>query len=601
MINLAATTTAGFIGVLDNDVTPADDAASVSLDVTGAEENAWVNVEASTTGTLNTINVKGTMIDGTDAGTDISAMDMHVTVGKDVETLTINSAANLYFHSISNGAGTKVISSIVASSSTGDIEINAGLTDVANISTGAGKDDVTVVTATLKDDALTTTVETVSATVATGAGNDQLTINTTGTGTTTADAGDGDDTVTLTADGSGKLTVALGAGDDTFNGAGAVSGTDAIDAGAGTDTLLLNMVGAANIGAFSNFETFDAAALAKTLDVEILAAKNTVTEFVASADVGAAATLSNIGAGVNFRATGDMTTNALTLTQKTAGALTVTLDADSTSTTAQNDTNLKAIASNATSLKAVFAADSAYEQNGVNLNDQTIDLTGSMATALEVVSGGTEATNTVTYTTAANTTGVDKLATAVISGASDLTFDVVYSGAAKESLTSVDASAMTGALVFSTADLKASTVGTFDGGVVKLGSGADIITGVTGANVSGFAKGTAENASVQGTFDVLNVGTIAQAADVAATSTLTIKDGLFTFNGTGPATLTDAIAAVDTQLTIDDTAVVFEYVGNSYVFVNNDTTADSVVKLVGLTGLVGLDDVGGAGGNLYVF
>ena len=475
--------------------------------------------------------------------------------------------------------------------------------------------------------------ETVSALLETGAGNDTITINTSdaaasAAGKTTVNAGEGNDTVTLTADGTGVLTVNLGAGDDTFKGAGSVAATDVIDGGDGTDTLLLNMVGSANIGAFSNFETFDAAGLAKTLDVEILAAKNTVTEFVATGTVGKdntdtpdgdtadtttgagqtvadvnAATLTNLGAGVNFRATGAMGTATLNLTQKTAAALTVTLDADSTSTTAQNDANAVVTATNATSLKAVFASDSGYNDPTVNTNDQTITLTGTKATALEVVSGGTNATNTLAYTSGVSATaGKDLLASITISGDKALSVTVTESAASTSQVTSINASALTGKLTISTAELKAeSAANTFDGGVLTLGSGADVVTITQGAVISGLSKGSVEDATLQGTFDVLSTGAaVAQAADVAATATLTIKDGKFTFNGTGPATLADAISAVDTQLTTNGDAVVFEYVGNSYVFVNNDAGSDIVVKLAGVTGLAGLDEVGTAN-TLYVF
>ncbi len=615
--NLAATTTAGFKAVeatvgADLEVTAATAATTVAIALDGVKGAAFTGIRETLNradidvagAALTGVTVTGTLAQKiTTAGAAAATLALNVTLAKDAQAGTVNSAVATVLTIDNDHGSTKDLTSVDASASAGAITYTTADNKVATIKTGAGNDTITTITATLKDDASTAADETISALVESGAGNDAVTINTTGTGTTTVNAGDGNDTVTLTGHSTGKLTVNLGAGDDTFKGAGAVAATDAIDAGAGTDTLLLNMVGAANIGAFSNFETFDAAALAKTLDVEILAAKNTVTEFVASADVGAAAVLTNLGAGVNFRATGNMTTNALKLTQKTAGALTVTLDADSTSTTAQNDTNLKAVASNATSLKAVFAADSGYNDPATNTNDQTITLTGTKATALEVVSGGTNATNTLAYTSGVSaTTAKDLLASITISGDKDLSVTVTESAASTSQVTSINASALTGKLTISTAELKAeSATNTFDGGVLTLGSGADFITITQGAVISGLAKGTVEDATLQGTFDVLSTGAATQqAADVAATATLTIKDGKFTFNGTGPATLADAISAVDTQLTTAGDAVVFEYVGNSYVFVNNDAGSDIVVKLAGVTGLAGLDEVG-TSNNLYVF
>ena len=154
----------------------------------------------------------------------------------------------------------------------------------------------------------------------------------------------------------------------------------------------------------------------------------------------------------------------------------------------------------------------------------------------------------------------------------------------------------------STAELKAeSAANTFNGGVLTLGSGADVVTITQGAAIASIGKGSVEDATAQGAFDVLVTGAaVAQAADVASTGTLNIKDGKFTFEGTGPATLAAAITAVDTQLTVLGDAVVFEYIGNSYVFVNDDVGADIVVKLTGVTGLTGLDEVGTAN-QLYVF
>ncbi len=632
---LAATTTAGFKGVeataaVDVDVTAADAAttASIALDgvkgaaaTAGAETINRADIDVAGAA-LTGVTVTGTLAQKTTtAGSAAATLALNVTLAKDAQAGTVNSAVATILTIENDGASTKNLTSVDASASAGAITYTGADTDVATIKTGSGNDKVTIATATLKDDTATTSVdETVSAVLDSGAGKDGITINTSGTGTTTVNAGDGNDTVTLTADGSGKLTVNLGAGDDIFKGAGTVAGTDSIDAGAGTDTLLLNMVGSANIGAFANFETFDTADLAKTLDVDILATKNTVTEFVATADVGASAVLTNVGAGVGYRVTGDTTVaNTLTLTQKTAGALTVTLDIDEPSTTAANNdsgakTNVDAgvVASNATSVKAVF--DSSFKDAAVDASDNLTNLTitGTKATSLEVVSGGAFAINDLVYTygKATATAGTDGLLTSVtVSG--DRAITLAFSDGtndAESNIATVNASSLTGALTFSTADLKAeSAANKFNGGSVTLGSGADVITIVQGAAISGLTKGTVEDATAQGAFDVVTTGgAVAQAADVAATATLTIKDGLFTFNGAGPATLADAIALVDAELGSDGNgadgdAVVFEYIGNSYIYVDGGTNgADLVVKLTGVTGLTGLDEVGTTN-NLYVF
>lgn len=627
--NLAATTTAGFKGI-DNTTATAQTvsaatgvtSASIALDgakgdsdgVAATVDNIFSLKVAGDA--LNSVNVSGALAKKDTATTAAAAtLALAVTTGKDAEALTLNSAVATTLSVTESGtsAATKDVRTVDASASTGAITFDGTVSggtagSVSTIKTGTGADNITVVTATLKDDAATAAVnETVSALVETGAGNDKIFVNTTGAGTTTVSAGEGNDVVELQADGTGVLSVNLGAGDDTFNvNGGAVSATDVIDGGEGKDTLMLSSVGAANIGAFQNFEVFDTKGLGKALDVDILAAKNTVTEFVATGDVGATAALINVGAGVGYRITGDTdVANGLTLTQKAAGALTVTLDIDETAataaTTAATDRDATVVASNATSITAVF--DSAFVDKATGNTDNATDLniTGSAATSLNVVSGGANAVNNLDYTSG-NNSAADKgdvLTSVSISGDRAITVSITETDASE--VTSIDASSLTGALTISTAELKASSAGAFDGGVLTLGSGADVVTITTGSTIAGFAKGTAEDASAQGAFDVVTIGSaVAQAADdVSTTDPVSVKDGKLTFNGAGPATLADAITAVDTQLATDGEAVVFEYVGDSYIFVQDGAT-DVVVKLTGVTGLNGLDEVG-TSDNLYVF
>lgn len=616
---LAATTTAGFKTVDANvSVAPTDAAASVAIALDNYGEGRTITVDGSAAAaTLNAVTVSGTVKD-TNADGTVAATTVAVATGKDVESVAVTTAVKTTLTVTENAASgaTKDVRTVDASASTGAVTFAGSVTggtagSVATIKGGSGDDTLTIVTATLKDDASTAADETVSALVEGGAGKDDITINTTGTGTTTVNAGDGNDTVTLTADGSGKLTVNLGAGNDTFTGAGSVAGTDLIDGGDGSDSLLLKMVGAANIAAFQNFEVFDAAGLAKTLDVDILATKNTVTEITASADVGASAVLTNLGAGVGYRVTGDTAiANALTLTQKTAGALTVTLDIDETgttaATTASTGRDAAVVASNATSVKAVFDSAFVGAATGAGDNATSLTITGTKATSLEVVSGGANASNTLLYTGGDDATASkgDLLTSVTISGDRAVNFD--YTAADATEITSINASALTGALTFNLNDLKAT-------GTLTLGSGDDAITAQTGVAsagtvaamraISSIEKGTAENSTIQSNYDVIKLAGAVQAADVAATATHTVKDGLFTFNGTGPATLDAAVASVAGVIGANE-AVVFEYVGNSYIYAEGATDGgadDVLIKLTGVTGLAGLDDVNAAGGNLYVF
>lgn len=606
---LGASTVAGFRDITTNvSVAPAAGVASASVALEAFREGANIQFDGSAaTSTLDSVTVKGTVKD-TNADGVVAAIGLDVRLGKDVQTLTVNTEAGATVTTIKNGASAKDLTTVDASGSKGAVTYSAAAT-VSTIKGGSGNDVLTIATATAKDNPATPADETVSALVQAGAGNDKITVNTTGTGTTTVEAGDGNDSVTLTGRGSGKLTVDLGAGDDTFDGAGVVNGTDVIDGGEGVDTLLLNMVGAANIGAFKNFEVFDAKGLNKTLDVDILASNNTVTEFIASGDTGGAAVLTNIGAGVGFRVTGDTTIgNVTTLTQKVAGDLTITLDIDETgataATTASTARDAAVTATNATSVKAVFDSAFVGEATGAGDNTTNLKITGNAATTLEIVSGGANAFNDIDYTTG-SVSGKSALTGVTVSGDRALNLDLAISGGGSNEVSTVNASALTGALTFALDDLKAA-------GTLTLGSGADMIIAQTGAAlagveaaaryISGFQKGTAEDATAQGEFDVINLTGAVQAADVAATATHTVKDGKFIFNGAGPATLADALSLISGVITANE-AVVFEYIGNSYIYAEGATdggTDDVLVQLTGMTGLAGLDTVGAAN-DLYVF
>lgn len=572
--NLTNDVTAGF-----KDIAAAS-ALAASLTATATTANvALAGVDATATlavngAKLDTLNISGALAN---AGSLATA----VTLGAAVKTATVNSEvdATLTF----TGAA---LTSVDASGSTGDIIYDATAAPaVASITGGSGDDTLTIATAT---------TATVNAVLDSGDGDDSITVNTTGAGNTTINAGAGDDTVNITAS-AGILTLDLGAGDDTFNAAvGGVTADDTVDGGAGTDTLQLNLVGVANIGAFSNFEVFDAIGLAagKNLDVDILAQNNTVTEIVTTGDVGAGSSLSNLGAGVGYRIIGDDTAgalgNALTLNQKTAGALSIALDIDESGTTAATtallDTAGAVAASNATSIAASFDSDFVGKATGAGDNEAGLQITADAATSLTVASSGDNASNFLAYLDTN-----DKLTSVTVTGDSDVNVDLNNSS----KVATVDASGLAGSLIFDLADLKAGTTATaFDGGVLKLGAGDDVITIANGAKVSGLALGEGEDAAAQDGFDVI-VGANAQAADNVLDAFAHIEDGLVTFQGTGPNDLATAIAQVVTAAA--GGAAVFEYIGNSYIVDGTD-----VIQLVGVTGLEGLDNVTG-GTDLYVF
>jgi hypothetical protein len=654
--NLASTTTAGFKNVsADVSAAAATGVASVAVALDGlADSNGSTpaaTVVAVSGDALNAVTVTGTVKDGNDTGTTVDKIALAATVGKDVQTLTVNSAVGATVTVTTDSTSTKAFTTLDASGSTGAIAFGGTSVNnaspavtaykVATVKTGSGNDSVTLVADT---NAASGSTAAVGATVDTGAGNDTITIDTANsslsstTGTTTVEAGAGDDSVSITTRSSGKLTVNLGDGTDSFTSSVAILGTDAIDAGAGSDTLLLSLVGSANVGAFSNFDVFDVKGMTANLDLDILNAKNTVTEIVGSGALAATVTsgaanvsLLNVGAGVNFRATADMAYDSngtttgtqqgtLTLTQKTAGALTVTLDADETGTadTTIDTAATSVIASNATSLKAVF--DTSYlatitGETTTGDNVSTINLAGAAATSLEVVSGGALSSNVLVYTDATTGTGAGKLASMSISGdrALDLSFSVTT---ATNSLATIDASTMTGGLTASLAAVK-------DTGTIKLGTGTDVITvttastGATGfESIQNFEKtaavavstatadATAKAAAITAADKIaLGTGTFAVAGDATITGGA-ISKGVLTFSGAGPATLADAIAIADAALGSDASgtdgdAVVFEYVGNTYAYVDGGSSTDIVVQLTGITGVTNFVE-DGTSNNFFI-
>jgi hypothetical protein len=292
---------------------------------------------------------------------------------------------------------------------------------------------------------------------------------------------------------------------------------------------------------------------------------------------------------------------SIILTQKTAGALTVTLDADETGTAdVAADIALAYVnATNATSLKAVF--DTSYLDNIVDEptdgldNLSIISLTG-VGSTLEVVSGGANANNMLNYID--NAVG-DALTSVTVSG--DRALDLSFFTATK--LATVDASAQTGGLTFDLADLA-------NGGTVKLGSGTDVITVINASTtggveaISGLEKTAAvavstapadatAAAAAQATADVLVLaaGTSVATANTVAGGTIANTNGVLTFTGTGPTTLENAIGIADVAAEGAGEAVVFEYLGNSYAFVQQGAT-DTVVQLTGITGVTNFAEIG---------
>lgn len=603
--NLATGVTAGFRGIDANvKATTTSTAVSASIALDNYTEANTITVDGNANSSLSTVNLSGTVVDGADAGSAVGPVNLTVEIGKEVTTANINTAVAtaLTIDDSASAAATKV-STVNLAGSTGAVTYVAATT-VKTVSGGTGADTITIQTVTKADVAATAADETVTATVTSGAGNDTVNVNVTGDGLVVVDTGAGNDTVDIVGRGTAKLNINLGDGSDTFTVSGAgvsVNATDVIDAGGGIDTLALKLVGSANVGAFRNFEVFDVAGMGANLDLDILNTNNTVTEITGSAATTADITLTNVGAGVNFRATGDLgTTNTIALTQKTAGALTFTLDADEaagTADTAIDTAGVKVAATNATSVTTVF--DTAYlasiaGETTAGDNVSTINLTTAAATAVNVVSGGALSNNVLVVNDGA-TAANDKLATITITG--DRALTLTATGTTK--LATVDASAQTGGLTASLAEVA-------NNGTIKLGSGVDHIT-ITNASTN-VSAGTAGVESIQGFEKALAIavsstasaGKTAAIADAdtvvitggavananAGVTTGTIDKGVLTFTGAGPATLDAAVVIANNAAETAGEAVVFQYLNDTYVFVQaGGVLDDTVVKLTGITGV----------------
>lgn len=97
------------------------------------------------------------------------------------------------------------------------------------------------------------------------------------------------------------------------------------------------------------------------------------------------------------------------------------------------------------------------------------------------------------------------------------------------------------------------------------------------------------------------------AADAAvgalANTTDSIKDGVLTFGGSGPATLAAAILRVQGDVAAVNESVVFTYLGDTYVFSQGAlvaTSDDVVVKLTGVTGVTELGLDTSNAGHLFI-
>lgn len=395
----------------------------------------------------------------------------------------------------------------------------------------------------------------------------------------------------LTPTATGR-TFDLGGGDDVLGDFAIVAG-DIANGGPGLDTMVLNQVGAANALAFWNFERVDARA-GGAFDLAMLAGRNTISEILVSeSTLVQRMVVTNLPAGASLRASASQTVTEVT--QVAPGPIQVTADIDEGASAPAAAGEMNVTAKGATALHAVFDSDfkldrpGAFGANGSYLNGTLMSLSGNAAKAITVKSGGDFSSNAFDYTDSAAGGALTML---TITGERPLS--VVVSA---PQLALVDASTATGGLTIATGMLGA-------GGLIKLGMGSDTV------KVS--STSTLSNAESISGLELTAAGAVGADAGLAAplisaadklmltgatvANAVTLDGGAITaggvlrFSGAGPASLDGAFAIANAGAETVGEAVVFEFMGDSYVFVQG--TDDVAVKLVGLRGITQFVETG---------
>lgn len=269
VIGLAATTTAGFKAGNVSDVTAASTAATATVALSAATGANSTSGQFGSSTTADAFKVVSTTITGAAlSGAVISgsvktetsgtagrtgAVDLTLKTGTTAAGVALDATLNtalLTKVTLGTSATAGNVAKFDASASTGGIEFGGNSTNsnttpvtaaVASILTGSGADIVTIATATAVDVLDTAKDETVNASLSTGAGKDTITVNTYGGGKTTVDAGADADKITLTGLSTGGASINAGDGDDTVitSLARLVAGVS-VTGGAGSDTLSLS-------------------------------------------------------------------------------------------------------------------------------------------------------------------------------------------------------------------------------------------------------------------------------------------------------------------------------------------------------------------------
>jgi hypothetical protein len=421
--------------------------------------------------------------------------------------------------------------------------------------------------------------------------------------------GSGNDKVTLTGDVSvtsttKATTVALGAGNDSLlNSSATTTFTGAtFDGGAGTDTVAISLITLGNASKFTNFETLGLdTASAGSRDVSIIsgitgfdllsnATNGTVTYTGATQaqalTVSASMAHTTHVTAIDFGSSVSGSTDAYTVTFAGTG---------SASSTVASPTAVSAGVISIAGIEAVTLV-----SGGANFTNNTIAFTDAAARTLTIT--GSQKTG-VTFVTAFGTAGTSTTAAGV---------------------SSIDASALTGALTLNTANVATAFAGvSIKGGsngdtitlsaqssgngryTVDAGAGDDgITTSTTAATLTlGAGSDTVDATSTVAGSDfatapVFTTITDFQAADKIILGASTAATATKTFV-TGATSLVDALGLALSNVGAG-VAAYFVYGGDTYVVAEDSSNAlssgDIIVKLTGITTDLSWTNTGNASG-----
>jgi hypothetical protein len=545
---------------------------------------ARYNLTANNSLTSSVVNVENLTIDVDDG----DATAAH-TLTFNVSGFTgLSSVAVTDFDSVNATKDTANVTNIASGVAVGVTNGDAdGLYDFDYASTSGGSDAATLnLTAAKADNVTIAGIETL--TVNAVSGSSTLDILTAAAATSLVVTGSGNVTVTSLASATatalaavdasaatgnvsigdliaGTVTLTGGTGDDTFSVGANLTALDTITGGAGTDTIKVD-------------STSETAALSLVTGIEAYEIEDdTVTTNVTTTVSGTVSSgIVNFIVDANDSAMGD--SNAYTI------ALT---NIDSGDTITINDSNSDVGDADGVSLSGVLTTDSAADI--VNLTFSGIGAVGAAAaTGIDTItlnshetiniasnanSGGTVTANGVEALSTTGATGM------VITGSASLTVSAV---ANTTSLTSIDASAMTGKLTLVGVDASALsfTAAAADTSLTMTGLNAsDTIVGGAGTKDVLINTATTGLSATSGILNVTNVETVELRATAANTIDGSKLSGVneVSVSGATPGTQTFTNIAAGLAIGIGDSAAVFDNGATVNVSLADETgSSDSI-------------------------